>query len=192
MFTRSLIAAFAITVALAPAAFATTPIRLGPSLDKAIEACTTANRYGPVEVAATVEDGMGDWLIWIKDKDNELWLCNASEQGAIFANTYMEGDLLKGTGAELVGLGAPAARDSSNAPVPAATAEALCSTIGGYIEEMQIVATVEDGMGDYLVWLKNAKEELWLCNASADAKLYTFEPIDLPINEFEPVALRNA
>ena len=54
----------------------------------------------------------------------------------------------------------------------------LIMAIGAYIEDMTIVATVEDGMGDYLVWLKNANEELWLCNASGDAKLYSFEPVD--------------
>jgi hypothetical protein len=47
-------------------------------------------------------------------------------------------------------------------------------------------------MGDYLVWLKNANEELWVCNASADAKLYGFEPVDMPVNDFEPVELHHA
>jgi hypothetical protein len=47
-------------------------------------------------------------------------------------------------------------------------------------------------MGDYLVWLKNAEEELWVCNASADAKLYSFEPVDMPVNDFESVELRYA
>jgi hypothetical protein len=192
MSTRSFIAAFGLAVALAPAAFAATPINLGASVDKAIEACSAANRYGPVEVAGTVADGMGDWLIWIKDKDSELWLCNASEQGAVYANIYMEGDLLRGSGAELIGFQTAANRNRTQGPAPATTAESLCSAIGGYIEDMTIVATVEDGMGDYLIWLKNANEQLWLCNASADAKLYSFEPVDLPLNEFEPINLRNA
>jgi hypothetical protein len=47
-------------------------------------------------------------------------------------------------------------------------------------------------MGDYLVWLKNAEEELWVCNASGDAKLYSFEPVDMPVNDFESVELRYA
>ena len=48
---------------------------------------------------------------------------------------------------------------------------------------MTVIATVEDGLGDYLVWLENGQSELWMCNASADAELYAFEPVDYPIND---------
>jgi hypothetical protein len=192
MFNR-LITALSVTVALASTSALATPVNLGASIENATAACMQANPAA-VEVAGTVEDGMGDLIVWLKDKEGGLWLCDASMQGAVFASVRMEGDLLQGTGAELIGIQQVSGRNSSRAGAgdPSVTAQTLCSTIGGMIEQMTIVATVADGMGDYLVWLKNANEQLWMCNASADAKLYTFAPVDLPINEFEPVVLRNA
>jgi len=188
MFIR-LITAAGVTVALASTSALATPVNLGVSVENATAACMEANPQA-VEVAGTVEDGMGDLVVWLKDKDGGLWLCDASMQGAVFASVRMEGDLLQGTGAELIGIQPVSSR--TGAGDPSVTAQTLCSTIGGMIEQMTIVATVADGMGDYLVWMKNANEQLWMCNASADAKLYTFEPVDVPLNEFEPVVLRNA
>ena len=72
------------------------------------------------------------------------------------------------------------------------TAAALCAAIGSYVEDMQVVATVEDGLGDYLVWLQNADEGFWMCNASSDAKLYDFEPVDMPLNGSGSVETREA
>ena len=192
MCTR-LITAASVTVALASTSALATPVNLGASVENATAACMQANPQA-VEVAGTIEDGMGDLVVWLKDKDGGLWLCDASMQGAVFASVRMEGDLLQGTGAELIGIQPVSGRNSSRtgAGDPSVAAQTLCSTIGSLIEEMTIVSTVADGMGDYLVWMKNANEQLWMCNASADAKLYTFEPVDLPLNEFEPVVLRNA
>jgi hypothetical protein len=157
--------------------------------DTAVAACTGINGYAPVETVATVEDGLGDWLVWVKDKDGDLWLCNANASGAVFTNVMMEGDLLAGDGASLIGYQPVADRGGGN---PAQAAEALCAAIGGYIEDMTVVATVEDGLGDYLVWLKNGNEELWMCNASGDAKLYDFEPVGVPINDAATAELRYA
>jgi hypothetical protein len=189
MFTRILIAAgLSLAFAHGPAAAA----ELTPDgVEKAGEACTDLNEYGPVETVTTVEDGLGDYLIWVKDKDGDLWMCNANAAGAVFTNVLMEGDLLKGDGAAFLGVervndgGIPGYE-------PYVVAEALCANVGSYIEEMEVVVTVEDGMGDYLTWLKNANDELWVCNASASAKLYSFEPVDAPVNDFEPIELRYA
>lgn len=187
MFTRTLSAA-ALTLALATAAGAA---ELTPDgVEKAEAACTAMNQYGPVEVVKAVEDGLGDWVIWVKDKDGDLWMCNASSAGAVFTNVLMQGDLLKGDGPALIGFQPVANRSGS--VNRAEVAEALCAAVGSYIEEMQVVVTVEDGMGDYLTWLKNGNDELWACNASGDAKLYDFEAVDIPLNDFEPVELRNA
>jgi len=165
-----------------------------PGMAKAVSACTALNGYAPVETAATVPDGMGDWLVWLKDKDGDVWLCNASSAGAVFANTMMQGDLLAGDGGTLVNV-QPASSSTNARPLrqnPADTAAALCAAVGSYIEDMQIVATVEDGLGDYLVWLQNGDEAYWLCNASADTKLYDFEPVDTPLNDFQAVETRSA
>ena len=187
MFTR-ILAAAGLTLVLAhvPAGAAEiTP----DSKDKAAEACQAINEYGPVTVAATVEDGMGDWLIWVKDRQDDLWMCNASAHGAVYTNVLMQGDLLKGDGTALVSLQNVADRSGSQG---ASEAEALCTAVASHIEEMQVVTTVDDGLGDYVTWLKNANDQLWVCNASGDAKLYDFEAVDLPLNDVAPVELRNA
>ena len=67
----------------------------------------------PWKLAATVADGLGDWVVWLKDKDGDLWLCNASSAGAVYANTMMEGDLLAGDGAALIDV-QPASNSSSD------------------------------------------------------------------------------
>jgi hypothetical protein len=67
-------------------------------------------------------------------------------------------------------------------------AASVCAAVGNYIEPVEIVVTVEDGLGDYVTWLKNANEELWLCNSSGDAKVYDFEAIDLPLNDVPAAA----
>jgi hypothetical protein len=189
MLIRTLIAAgLSLAFAHAPAA----AVELTPAgVEKADQACVSMNEYGPVETVKTVEDGLGDYLIWVKDKDGDLWMCNANGEGAVFTNVLMQGDLLKGDGAALLGV-ERAADDTIPGYEPAVVAEALCTSVGHYIEEMQVVTTVSDGMGDYLTWLKNANDELWVCNASAGAKLYSFEPVDVPVNDCEAVELRDA
>src|SRR5204862_259996 len=72
--------------------------------DKAVDACQAMNQYGPVKVQAAVEEGLGDWLIWVKDKDDDIWMCNANSHGAVFTNIMMQGDLLKGDGNALINL----------------------------------------------------------------------------------------
>ena len=186
MFTRILAAAglaFALTQVPAVAAQITPDGK-----EKAAEACQAMNQYGPVSVQATAEDGLGDWIVWVKDKDDDLWMCNANSHGAVFTNLMMQGDLLKGDGTALVDLHNVASGNSGGAQ----EAEALCTAVGTHIENMQVVTTVDDGLGDYLTWLKNADDQLWVCNASGDAKLCDFEAVDLPLNGVAPVELRNA
>ncbi len=177
MFTRILpIAGIALALLQAPAGAAETQSDAG--MDTAIAACTAINQYAPVNTVASVADGLGDWVVWIKDKDDDLWLCNANASGAVFANVMMEGDLLSGDGQALIGFQAINNRRSD----PSEVAQTLCSTVGSYVENMQVVATADDGLGDYVVWLKNDNEALWLCNASSDGKLYDFEPVGMPMN----------
>ena len=156
--------------------------------NKAAEACQAMNQYGPVEVQTVADDGLGDWVVWVKDKDGDLWMCNANSHGAVFTNVMMQGDLLKGDGNALVGL----QNIGNGISGGAQEAEALCTAVGSHIENMQVVTTVEDGLGDYITWLKNADDQLWVCNASGDAKLYDFETVDLPLNGVAPVELRSA
>lgn len=187
MFARTMTA---IGLALALAAPASADeISLGAGSRTAVNACTGMNDYAPTEVVEVVDDGLGDWLIWVKDKDGDLWMCNASDEGAVYANVLIEGDLLEGIGIDLISYSQVGDHSSRR---PAATAEAVCAAVGDLIEDLTVTATVSDGLGDYLVWLENANGELWMCNASADAKLYSFEPVDIPINDYVAVELRYA
>ena len=189
MFARMLTAAgLALVLCQAPAAAGQS--NLGAGAKAAISACLDVNEYLPAEAIEVVQDGLGDWLVWIEDRDTDLWMCNASEDGAVYANVMLEGDLLEGNGFDLINYSETGGRGLRLGP--AATAEFLCSAIGNTIENMEIVETVDDGLGDYLVWLENDAEDLWVCNASADAKLYVFEPVDYPLNDFTPVDYRFA
>jgi hypothetical protein len=191
MIARTLTAiGFALTLAHSPAA--ASEISFAPSVNKAVNACMDMNTGARTELLQAVQDGFGDWLVWLQASDSTLRMCNASGEGAVYTNAQVAGDLLAGRGAELIGLQAYAASIAPAQVDPAQVAAAVCAAVGSHLDDMSVAATVEDGMGDYLVWLKNAKEELWVCNASADAKLYSFEPVDVPINDYQAVQMRFA
>jgi hypothetical protein len=145
--------------------------------DTAVAACLDFNGYKPTELVEAVQDGMGDWIVWVRDRDQDLWLCNADAEGSVYANVLLNGDLLGGGGIEL------AADQIDPGAGPAERAERLCSAVGGYMEDLQIVATVDDALGDYLVWLTNGNDAYWMCNASSDGELFTFEPVQYPLDE---------
>lgn len=184
MFARILTAAgLFLAIAQVPASAAEfTP----DGVEKAAAACQALNTQGPVEVVKTTDDGLGDILIWTKDNAGNLWMCDANASGAVFTNVMMEGDLLKGDGAQVVGLQTVA--NTTGGAAPADVAAAVCMGVGNYIEPMQVVVTVEDGLGDYVTWMKNASEQLWLCNSSGDAKIYGFEPVEMPLNDVPAAA----
>lgn len=143
--------------------------------DSAVAACLDFNGYKPAELVDAAEDGLGDWIVWVRDKDEDLWLCNANEEGSVYANVLLKGDLLSGEGSQLL-----PEEDRSG---PAGRAERLCAEVGGHMENLEIVATVDDALGDYLVWLKKDDDSYWMCNASADDKLYAFEEVHYPLEE---------
>jgi hypothetical protein len=174
--SKLLIAAAALwTLAAAPAAMASEDWQ-PKGRDSAVAACIDFNGYKPAKLDAAVEDGLGDWIVWVKDKDDDLWLCNANEEGEVYANVLLNGDLLSGDGASMI------TEDISRAG-PATKAEKLCAAVGGYMEDLEIVATVDDALGDYVVWLKNGEDSYWMCNASADSKLYTFEAVEYTLDQ---------
>jgi hypothetical protein len=186
MFNRIFIAAgLAFLATNAPASAGTI---VPDGAHKAAAACEAMNAFGPTRVVANIDDGLGDRIVWIKDRDGDVWMCSASARGAVFANTMMKGDLLKGSGDALLGIHTVA--DSAHGG--AAEAQALCTAVGSHLEQMQVITTVEDGLGDYITWLKNADDQLWVCNASRTAKLYDFEAVDLPLNGVAPAELRSA
>ncbi len=146
----------------------------------AAAACLSFNEYRPGQVTQVAGDGLGDWIVWVRDKDNDLWLCNASSQGNVFANSLIRGDMLHGKGEQMFALMSVAHTLSGNPGQE--NAERLCTMGGHRVGATQIVATVEDGTGDYVVWLKGSDQSYWLCNASAKAELYVFEHVASALN----------
>ena len=145
----------------------------------AIAVCLSVNQYGPVQAAKAVEDGVGDWIVWVRDKDNDLWLCNASAEGNVYASVLIKGDRLAGRGEEAIALMQVA--HTPSAMPEAEKAERVCAAAGRKVDARRLVAIVEDGLGDYVVWLQGNEHTYWLCDASGDAKLYVFERVRFPI-----------
>lgn len=151
--------------------------------EAAAAACMDFNQYAPVTVVEMVDDGLGDTLVWLEDRDGDLWMCNADADGNVYFNVFMEGDLLEGEGLELVGW-QEASFPGSDQADPGLAAERLClAVLEEFLEETSTsTTTVSDGLGDYLVWLSTDEGSLWACNASADNVLYAFEEIVGPID----------
>ena len=180
----SLIAATALLASVG--AFASTPSTAAETTigisgrDAAISVCLSFNEYGPVQAEAAAEDGLGDWIVWVRDKDKDLWMCNASAEGNVYANTLIRGDLLKGAGERAIALLPVAHTASGNAQ--AEKAERLCAAAGRKVDAARVVMTVDDGVGDHIVWLQGSDQSYWLCNASSDAELFVFERVHSPLN----------
>jgi hypothetical protein len=92
----------------------------------AFEACLT--HVHAAALVTAVDDGRGGSLVWLTDRDNNLWLCNADADGHVYAYSMIFDDLLAGAGASLV---TPIILDRegksvSPPPDPLATAELAC------------------------------------------------------------------
>ena len=66
--------------------------------------CAAANPLGPTQILATTDDGRGGSLVWLRDRNSGLWLCDVDVYGSIAANVPIEGDLLMGSGPGLIGV----------------------------------------------------------------------------------------
>jgi hypothetical protein len=166
-------------------AFASAPASAEPAhgispQDAALGVCASVNQYGPVQPVKVVEDGLGDWIVWLRDKDNDLWICNASAEGNVYASTLIRGDRLAGRGEEAIALMQVSLTPST--PPSTDKATQVCAAAGRKVDATHIVTTVEDGLGDYIVWMEGSDHTYWLCNASADAKLFVFQNVRSPIN----------
>jgi len=179
---RTIACAALVAALFAPAAHADDQDWRPEGHDSAVAACLDFNEYKPANLVDAVEDGLGDWIVWVKDKDEDLWLCNANAKGDVYANVLLNGDLLDGDGASML-----AQSTDGRQLGPASSAEQLCAKVGDYMENLEIVATVDDALGDYVVWLKNGDDAYWMCNASSDAKLYSFESVQYPLEASDAV-----
>jgi hypothetical protein len=102
MLGAAMAALSAAVVALSPARAETS----GTDHATAIEACSAVNPFQPVDALGAIDDGsgIGFSLVWVKDNEDRLWMCDADSQGSIYSYTPMVGDLLDGIGPALIGL----------------------------------------------------------------------------------------
>ncbi len=144
--------------------------------DAAFEACSAINPIRPVTLVNAVDDGsgIGFSLVWLNDKDGNLWMCDADANGNVYAYTILAGDLLEGEGPELIGL-QDVAFDEED---PQAIAEQVCAAYpegGG-----TVAAVVADGLGfdpGFIVFVADSAGAYHLCNATGVAAVWAFEPV---------------
>lgn len=180
-----ILAAAALMIAALAAAPASAAGKGGAAVSKpadprgdAVTACLAYNQIGDDRVVDVVEDGYDGFLVWIDDGAG-IWMCDATADGAVYANLVMRGDLLDGAGADIIGITDISANvDASEALT---RAENICMAVTE-ADDAKVVGSVEDAMGDYLVWIEAFEGELSLCNASALGEVYAYEPVDMPLN----------
>jgi hypothetical protein len=150
--------------------------------EAAIKACSTVNPSQPVSVLSAVDDGsgIGFSLVWLNDKDGNLWMCDADADGNVYVYSLLTGDLLEGAGGELIGLQLTA--DGGIDGEPQQIAEKVCVAHTG--EGGKVLAIAPDGLEadpGFVIFVQNAAGETYLCNATGDAMIWAFEPVGDPL-----------
>ena len=147
-----------------------------------VKACSTVNPSQPVSVLNAVDDGsgIGFSLVWLNDKDGNLWMCDADADGNVYVYSLLTGDLLQGAGGELIGLQLTA--DGGIDGEPQQIAEKVCVAYTG--EGGKVLAIAPDGLEvdpGFVIFVQNAAGETYLCNATGDAMIWAFEPVGDPL-----------
>jgi hypothetical protein len=150
--------------------------------EAAIKACSVANPAQPVTIVNAVDDGtgVGFSLVWLNDKDGNLWMCDADADGNVYTYSLVGKDLLSGGGAELIGL--QQASNGGYEGEPQQIAEKVCVaylTDGG-----KVLTTVSDGLESdpgFIIFVQDSAGAFHLCNATGDAMIWAFEPVSGPL-----------
>ena len=150
--------------------------------EAAIKSCSTVNPSQPVKVVNAVDDGsgIGFSLVWLNDKDSNLWMCDADANGNVYVYSILTGDLLEGAGGELIGLQLTA--DGGFEGEPQQIAEKVCVAHSG--EAGKLLASSPDGFESdpgFVIFVQDTKGGHYLCNATGDAMIWAFEPIGEPL-----------
>ena len=150
--------------------------------EAAIKACSTVNPSQPVSIVNAVDDGsgIGFSLVWLNDKDGNLWMCDADADGNVYVYSLLTGDLLEGAGGELIGLQLTA--DGGFEGEPQAIAEKVCVAHVG--EGGKVLAIAPDGLEidpGFVIFVQNAEGTTYLCNATGDAMIWAFDPVGDPL-----------
>jgi len=154
----------------------------GGAHEVAIKACSTANPSQPVSVVNAVDDGsgIGFSLVWLTDKANNLWMCDADAEGNVYSYTIVAKDLLSGGGPELIGL--QLASDGSYDGQPQDVAAKVCvAYLKGGGEVVHINPDGLDLAPGFIVFVKDSSGHTYLCNATGDAGVWAFEAIGEPL-----------
>lgn len=170
---------------LASAALVLAPANAEPvstGHEAAIKACSTVNPMQPVTVVNAVDDGsgIGFSLVWLNDKDGNLWMCDADADGQVYSYSILAKDLLKGGGPELIGL--QPASDGSYDGEPQQIAEKVC--VAYLADGGKVLASAPDGLEadpGFLIFVQDSAGGFHLCNATGDAMVWAFEPISDPL-----------
>jgi len=154
----------------------------GGAHEVAIKACSTANPSQPVSVVNAVDDGsgIGFSFVWLTDKDNNLWMCDADAEGNVYSYTIVAKDLLSGGGPELIGL--QLASDGTYDGRPEDVAAKVCvAYLKGGGEVVHINPDGLDIAPGFIVFVKDSSGHTYLCNATGDAGVWAFEAIGEPL-----------
>lgn len=166
-----LFASAGIAALLAATLFPAAASAARPSQFEAAAATSACVAFNPgADVIKTVEDGVGDYLVWVHMPNADMIACNANANGEVFANVITGHDLLGGAGAAFVEV-VSASND------PALSAETAC---GQARPQADVYTSAPDGLGDYLVWMEEG-EGIVLCNASAEGEIYILEEVGAPL-----------
>jgi hypothetical protein len=163
------------------------PVETGHEV--AIKACSTVNPSQPVTVVNAVDDGsgIGFSLVWLNDKDGNLWMCDADANGNVYTYSIVKSDLLAGAGAEMIGL--QLTSNGTYEGEPQKIAEKVCAaylTDGG-----KELASTPDGLESdpgFVIFVKDNAGNFHLCNATGDAMIWAFEPMGEPLTFPEQVS----
>jgi hypothetical protein len=154
----------------------------GGAHEVAIKACSTVNPSQPVSVVNAVDDGsgIGFSLVWLTDKANNLWMCDADAEGNVYSYTIVAKDLLSGGGPELIGL--QLASDGTYDGQPQDVAAKVCvAYLKGGGEVVHINPDGLDIAPGFIVFVKDSSGHTYLCNATGDAGVWAFEAIGEPL-----------
>ncbi|MEO1200484.1 MAG: hypothetical protein AAFX39_14850 [Pseudomonadota bacterium] len=144
--------------------------------DIAVSTCWAATGFASIDIEGVVHDGVGGFVVWISDTDETLYLCNADATGTVYAFDPVSHDMFNGKGQDALGEAGFTEISTAVSETPQAVANTICTL--PFDETIEIVASVPDGLGDYLIWMVDGDETYWMCNASGEAQVYTLTPID--------------
>jgi hypothetical protein len=175
--------------ALALASLGIVPAKAVSEHAAAIKVCSAANPAQPVSVLSAVDDGsgIGFSLVWVSDKNGHVWMCDADDQGKVYAYTVLGKDLLSGSGPELIGL--QLTSDGTYDDQPEDVVAKVC--IAHLKGDGKVVHVSPDGLDlapGFIVFVKDSGGHTYLCNATGDAAVWAFEEIGEPLTfEGKPV-----